>query len=261
MGLFGLTADYNYVEWINNPDYDPALNWANKPEHTLLFRQLMEDADFKRAFVDHLAVYMGDFLNERGTRAVWDPMYEEVKTELPYHFQRFNIPPDNYPQEMEKARTWLAQRPTFAYQQLADYYHLGTPTPLTVNKGAEHGLRTTINNIPIKSGYFDGMYFADSLLTLTCTRPDGQLMGGWRIEKTEEDGTVSIEDVYEAEYTFAMPACKSLSLEAITISDIGIHSQEMPSTQPHTVYSLQGIPQTHARRGVNIIDGKKRLAH
>ena len=46
---------------------------------TRLFRRLMAIDDFRRMFLDRAAVYMGDFLNERGIRAIWDPMVDMIR--------------------------------------------------------------------------------------------------------------------------------------------------------------------------------------
>ena len=56
LGLYGSSASYKSIEWLYNPNYDYDRAWANKPEHTLLFRQLMEDTDFRRAFIDRAAI-------------------------------------------------------------------------------------------------------------------------------------------------------------------------------------------------------------
>ena len=76
--------DYKYFDWLYWKEYDPNHNWgANDYEATRLFRRLMEDADFNREFIDHMAVYMGDFLNYEGTWKVWEPMYNQIKNRIP----------------------------------------------------------------------------------------------------------------------------------------------------------------------------------
>ena len=120
LGLYGRDVNYNTIEWIYNPDYDRNNNWANQYEHTRLFRRLMEDEDFKREFLDRAAIYMGDFLNERGTREVWDPMYEEIRFEYPHHRALINQWWPNYNDELRNARTWLNKRTNVFYSQLAN---------------------------------------------------------------------------------------------------------------------------------------------
>ena len=85
LGLYGRSSNYNTIEWIFNPNYDWQNKWANTSEATQLFRSLMDDPDFNREFIDHCAIYMGDFMNSRGTHEIWDPMEDLVKSELLLH--------------------------------------------------------------------------------------------------------------------------------------------------------------------------------
>ena len=107
MGLYSqCAANYKILEWLYNPNYDSGLNWgANGYDSTRLFRRLMEDADFNREFIDHCAIYMGDFLNEKGTRAVWDPMYNMIKTEYTYHRNLINQWWPNYNDEYQDRKS------------------------------------------------------------------------------------------------------------------------------------------------------------
>ena len=81
---------------------------------------MMEDENFKREFLDRAAIYMGDFLNVTGTREVWDPMYDLIKTEYPFHRKLINQWWPNYNDELNAARNWVSQRTNHFYKQLAD---------------------------------------------------------------------------------------------------------------------------------------------
>ena len=217
LGLYGRPVNYKVLDWLYNPNYDPSNNWANQYEHTRLFRRLMEDADFYNMFIDRCAVYMGDFLNEKGIRAVWDPMYELIKYEYPYHRKLFNEWWPNYNEELSKARNWLSKRTDIFYQQIADYYHLGTPTALTVNKDVSDlgNIQVSINDVKLSDGVFDGKFFANRTITLNATPADGKQVTGWDITTTATNGTVTPSHVEGALYTFTMPTCKSLSIKAV----------------------------------------------
>ena len=260
MGLYSqCAANYKILEWLYNPNYDSGLNWgANGYDSTRLFRRLMEDADFNREFIDHCAIYMGDFLNEKGTRAVWDPMYNMIKTEYTYHRNLINQWWPNYNDELRNARNWLSQRTNHFYQQLADYYKLGTPTPLVINKDASEEVKTIVNGIEIKEGYFDGKFFEGRKLTVEGKAGEGREVKGWKVMKdgstTQVDGSV---------YTFDMPKCSKLTLTAIFGESTGIETINTNNPmEDATIYdlngrkinssSLDGLP-----KGIYIIGGKK----
>ena len=260
MGLYSqCAANYKILEWLYNPNYDSGLNWgANGYDSTRLFRRLMEDADFNREFIDHCAIYMGDFLNEKGTRAVWDPMYNMIKTEYTYHRNLINQWWPNYNDELRNARNWLSQRTNHFYQQLADYYKLGTPTPLVINKDASEEVKTYVNGIEIKDGYFDGKFFEGRKLTVEGKAGEGREVKGWKVMKdgstTQVDGSV---------YTFDMPKCSKLTLTAIFGESTGIETINTNNPmEDTTIYDLNGRKINSSSldvlpKGIYIIGGKK----
>lgn len=262
LGLYDQTADFNYIAWLYDPDYDTSWrNWANKPEHTLLFRHLMEDADFNREFIDHAAVYMGDFLNERGTRAVWDPMFDMVSTEMPFSCKIIGKDWDRYLQLTNEARSWLAARANYVYQHLADFYQLGKPIPLTINKTINTQISNLnfqfsnlrVNGIDIVKPFFDGMFFANRHITVIASDNDKQVTG-WKTTMTK-GGETTVAYVNDPEYSFSMPECDSLALEAVTTSTVGI--SEIPiddgeSQQVHGTYDLAGRHTHKPAKGIYI---------
>ncbi|MBQ6062032.1 MAG: CotH kinase family protein [Prevotella sp.] len=239
LGLYGSSATYKSIEWLYNPNFDYGRAWANKPEHTLLFRQMMEDENFKREFIDRTAIYMGDFMNEKGTREIWDPMYELIKTEYPNHRKLINQWWPNYNSELNSARQWLANRTNSFYQQLANYYKLGTPTPFTLNKDLADGDREkmlfTFNGVPLSQGIFDGKFFLGRSVTL-----EGKSLGDWEVKGWEvtinSSSGKKTQTIQTPTLTFYMPSCQSLSINAI----LGIASGITPMAQASWTWKREG---------------------
>ena len=219
--------NYKYFDWLYWKEYDPNHNWgANDYEATRLFRRLMEDADFNREFIDHMAVYMGDFLNYEGTWKVWEPMYNQIKTEYPHHRKLYNEWWPNYNDEMDKVKTWLKKRTNFMYQHLADYYKLGSPLPFLVNvtldEADREALQFVMNGVPLSEGQFVGRFFKDREVVLEGKPGNGKKVTGWNVI---EDGIA--RQVEGSKYAFTMPST-SLQINAIIGTDTGINDVESP---------------------------------
>ena len=219
--------NYKYFDWLYWKEYDPNHNWgANDYEATRLFRRLMEDADFNREFIDHMAVYMGDFLNYEGTWKVWEPMYNQIKTEYPHHRKLYNEWWPNYNDEMDKVKTWLKKRTNFMYQHLADYYKLGSPLPFLVNvtldEADREALQFVMNGVPLSEGQFVGRFFKDREVVLEGKPGNGKKVTGWNVI---EDGIA--RQVEGSKYAFTMPS-SSLQVNAIIGTDTGINDVESP---------------------------------
>ena len=245
LGLYGVSASYNSIKWVNDPNYDPDTNWANQYDHTRLFRRLMEDADFKREFIDRAAIYMGDWLNERGTRAVWDPLYDAIKYEYPYHRELINKWWPKYDDELNSARNWLSQRTGYFYKYIADYYGLGSPLPLTINKTTGESERAemeiTFNGVKLSEALFDGKFFKDRRVNLSGkSLREGYTITGWKVTTKDNNSKETTETVEGSDYSFLMPSCKGIAIEAIVGADTGIHSV-LSDEQPADYYDLKGV--------------------
>ena len=242
LGLYGHPSNYNTIAWINDHYYhNGSNNWATGENATMLFRHLMDDAGFRKKFLDRAAVYMGDFLNERGTRAIWDPMVEMIKQEYPYHKQAVNGWV-NYDQELKNAWRWVAERTDYFYQQLADFYHCGTPSILTVNMDIPSeklaDVTVSMNDIPLSQQVFDGKFFSGNEVILHAE--GGELpVNGWQIVQVNNDGSRSEKVVDSELYVFTMPSCKSLTVNAM-FETSGIHPIMTSDKHSDSWYTIDG---------------------
>lgn len=263
MGLFGIAADFPIMEWFYNPGYAMQngleLNaiGSNEWNYTVMFRNMMNNPDYRQQFLDLVAVYMGDFLNERGTHEVWDPMYETIKDEITYH--KAAVPKwwerGNYENAMNEARNWIANRTEFFYNHMADFYSAGTPVPMTLNEevGSEDlaPFRFTINNVPLTRGVFDGKFYAKRTVTVEGVS-DGATVKGWRVKTTDAKGNEKTTETPGRSYTFVMPTEGSVAINAVLGDYDGISGHHTKSREVAR-YSLDGHRLTAPQRGINIV--------
>ena len=261
LGLYGSSASYKTLEWLYNPNYDNGRAWANTYEATRLFRRLMEDADFNRMFIDRTSIYMGDFLNEKGTRAVWDPMYNMIKKEYPNHRKLINEWWPNYNNELTSARSWISKRTSYFYQQLGNRYNLGAPIVLTINRELKEAGETsvTFNDVKLSKGTFDGKFYANRKIELEATAPEGKVVTGWNVKTINTDGNINTEELKGSRCEITMPSCSSLVINAILGDASAIDSIEetlwtwqkfgnqlllsgVPAGTKVQLFDLQGMP-------------------
>ena len=271
LGLYGASPDFNTIKWIYDPNYDRNHMWANTEEATRLFRNLMEDPDFRREFIDHCFIYMGDFLNEKGVREVFDSMYELTYDELLVHKNELNPPSpwggwwggnneNNIKNDANSIRDWLSKRDNAFIKQIADYYKLGTAYSMTVNKGVEGAEETGIrfNGVKLSKGTFDGKFFPNRAITLEGDPESERAITGWKVV-TNNSNT---EEYQGSRLEMIMPQ-GSLAVTAI-FDATGIRTINNNTTKAKDIYdlngrkvrsgstSLEGLP-----RGIYIIGGKK----
>jgi len=248
LGLYDVTPQYKIIEWLYNPNFDSSHNWgANSSEATLFFRQLMEDEDFRRLFIDRAAIYMGDFLNVEGVREVWDPMYEYFRTEFTHHrklYMHNQWWPRNYEDELRNARYWLSKRTDIFYKQLASFYNLGSPIQMKINTDVDADMDLTFNGIQLSKGRFDGKYFKDRKVTIEGRAPEGQTIKGWNVFTVSSAGAVT-KQVEGQQCSFVMPDCTSMVINAILADPSAIERIDSNNWTWHrdggNIY-LSGVP-------------------
>ena len=235
MGLYNPNAgesggyDHKIIEqWYNPSDWNlhKGANFSITSTSTRLFRRLMEDEDFKREYIDRFCIYMGDFLNEKRIREIWDPMYNMIKDEWSKHKSAAGVW-SNYDSELGSARWWVSLRTAEMYKQLSSFFELGSTITMTINKdnnsdAAEAGV--IFNNVKLTRNTFDGKFFADRKVTLEGIAPEGKVVTGWNVKTISTSGTVTESKVDGSRYEFVMPECSSIVINAILANASGINN-------------------------------------
>lgn len=254
LGLYGRSSSYNTLEWLHNQSYDSNNAWANGSDHTRLFRRLEAVPEFKREFIDRCAIYMGDFMNFDRTWEIWEPMYNLIKTEYPNHRKLINQWWPNYSNELSSAKTWLQERTGNFYTILSNYYSIGTPTPLFINKELSTGeleqIGVDFNGVRLTRNKFDGKFFAGRDITLT-----SENVKSWTVKTTSTSGVVTTEEISGGTYTFTMPTCQKLEITAVLGTPDGIDTVKFEDADSaiQEVYDLNGRRLEGPKKGVNII--------
>lgn len=252
MGLYNDSYNYKILDWFYNHDFDWGHRWsANEPNGTRLYRRMLDNETIRNMFLDRCSVYMGDFMNLNGVWEVWKPMYEMIKTEYPKHRALINQWWPNYNDEMNNAKKWLQQRNDFFYKHLSDYYKLGAPMKLEVNKNLTEtelaDIEVEMNGVKLSKNVFDGKFFQNREVKLS-----GKHVGSWKIITIDKNGDISNKVVEGAECSFIMPECSSVKVnvaEFNSIEDV-ISSKE---SSPIDYYDISGTKYNHMQKGHNII--------
>lgn len=174
---------------------------------------------------------MGDFLNEKGIRKIWDPMYEMIKDEWKRHRSEVYDNPwwPNYDDELKNVRTWVSKRTEEMYKQIRTQFKTDYPIPMTINKTVKEAenLDIMFNGVRLSSGTFDGKFYANRNITLEGHAPEGYAVKGWELV-TRSSGGSNSRQIDGERCSFNMPACSSLAVNAILGEASAINSVKEP---------------------------------
>ena len=261
LGLYGRQNSFNTIDLLYNPDNYPNDNWAFTTPATTLLKNMLEDADIRDLFIDKCCIFMGDFMNGKGTGATIDLIKEEAMEEFVAHRDKYNPGwgwwTDNRGEITNKfndAKNWAEGRPNYFYQHIGNQWNLGTPRTLTINKTKKSDIEITFNGIKLSDKVFDGKYFKDRTITLSATVTEGdKTVTGWKVT-----GAVN-KEVQGSELTLQMPN-GNIAIEPIVGVGSGIeeiaNSQQLKANGQ--LYDLLGNKVQTAQTGrIYIQNGKK----
>ena len=273
LGLYGRQNNYNTIDLLYNPDNYPNDKWAFTEPATRLIKNMLEDKDILDMFIDKCCVYMGDFMNAKGTGEIIDIIKAEAMDEFVAHRAKYPTWSGNSRNEIndkfEMAKKWLAGYTesswwgTTTYKSRSDnfldflsaQYNLGTAFPVTINKGvADMPEDVTVNGIKLSEGVFDGKLFPNRQLTITATAPEGKTIAGWKVTTTPASGSKKTENYDGDELVLTPASCKSMSIEAIFSIGSGISEKKAECNDDvKAIYNLRGERQQSLSSGVNIV--------
>jgi hypothetical protein len=219
-------------------------------------------------FIDKCCIFMGDFMNGKGTGATIDLIKAEAMEEFVAHRDKYNPGwgwwSDNrsdIENKFNNAKSWAEGRPNNFYKHIGDQWKLGTAIPLTINKGIANVPDSVIvNGIKLSEGVFDGKFFANRQLTITAKAPEGKTIQGWKVVTTPTSGSKQTKEYEGSELAITMPSCKSMSIEPVLGNLTGIVNVQRSTfnVQHETVYDLMGRKVTTPQAGrIYIQNGKK----
>ena len=267
LGLYGKKPDYNMIDLLYHPENHGSDAWACTEPATRLLKNMLEDPDILKMFIDKCCVYMGDFMNAEGTGKIIDLIKDESLEEFVAHRDKYN--PWNWDNrqdilnKFEDAKKWLAgyteqgwwgqqgttydPRTDYFYKHIGNQWKLGSPVALTINKTTKADVEITFNGIKLSNNVFDGKYFKDRAMTIS----GGEAVKGWRLSGAKN------EDVAGSELNITMTS-SALTIEPLFEDLTGIQAIETSTVDNAPVYDLLGnkvkTPQTGR---IYIQNGKK----
>ena len=273
LGLYGKPNDFNMLDLLYHPENHGSDAWAYTEPATRLLKNMLEDPEILKMFIDKCLVYMGDFMNAEGTGKIIDLIQAECIDEFVAHRAKYSAWGGNSREEIigkfNNAKKWLAgyteqgwwgqtttykPRAEYFMEHLNNQFHLGTPYALTINKESNEDLEITVNGIKLTGNVFDGYYFKGRDITLSAD------VKGWKV-------TGAVNKDYEGgEVTIPRPAGKIAINPIIDNGDDpgqggegdGIQTVDYSIIDNAPVYDLQGKQvQTLQAGRIYIRNGKK----
>lgn len=157
---FGLSGDANQKTLEMATTITDEWTWPNPTWGTLLFRSLLQNPEFKRKFINRFYAHINSTFASERVISIIDSIQNLISSEIPYHFRRWNVDPNNWPNYVETMRNYARQRPAAMMDQLENMFLLNPKYVITCQSTSiGHGFLTIDNTKTLDTayiGYFPG---------------------------------------------------------------------------------------------------------
>jgi hypothetical protein len=161
---------------------DASTGSGNTPASTLHIRLVLQNPVFKERFIKTLNTAMSSTFSPPNFNKQIEIFQNRIKTEMPYHKERWGGTMENWAIEIERAKKFILERQFYMNQHMADFFGLNESIQLRVFPNIEAAGSFHLNNTII-SPVVDGPYFKGTSYTVKAVPSTGYRFKQWNITK------------------------------------------------------------------------------
>ncbi|MDQ2086815.1 CotH kinase family protein [Herbivorax sp. ANBcel31] len=195
---YGGQVDHNTLRFAST---DGSGFEANHPWAVFLFKTLLENDDFKKAFINRFADHINTIFVPERVNDMIDQKRENIVDVIAEHNRRW-IKIEDWEEEIEIMRDFADKRPSYVHGHIMNKFHndgVAGETVINLNADNEKGF-IRINSIDINEktpgiknpNQWDGVYFEGVPVTIEAIPKEGYQFEGWEgIDEEKETITVN----------------------------------------------------------------------
>ncbi len=168
----------------NNVNYDVLYEALGNPAYnnrwTDMMGQLLENAEFKRYFINRFADLLNEYWTPTKTHAIIDAAADELENEIPRQSQRWGTAGlGNWLNQVQYLRDYHTEKPTVQRAQINDYFNLNGPVNVTLEVQPPDAGWVKISTITPQDLPWTGIYFRGNPVTVTAIAAPGFSFDHW----------------------------------------------------------------------------------
>ncbi|MBR2469132.1 MAG: CotH kinase family protein [Fibrobacter sp.] len=191
---FGFGNEYS--EFKNNifefATAEDGPDWPNGPASTLLLRRLLENENFKTAFINRFPVLLAMNFEKSRLLARINAMMGEIESEISRDQRRWNLNASYMNGQLNKIKTFAGTRQDVILSEMAEFFGLGEVIKVTFSVSGSG--KILVHNLPLDRSSMTISFFRGMPVTITA-QENGGTFTGWSDKVTEKTRTIMPEDV------------------------------------------------------------------
>jgi hypothetical protein len=191
---FGFGNEYS--EFKNNifefATAEDGPDWPNGPASTLLLRRLLENENFKTAFINRFPVLLAMNFEKSRLLARINAMMGEIESEISRDQQRWNLNASYMNGQLNKIKTFAGTRQDVILSEMTEYFGLGESAEVTLSVSGSG--KILVHNLPLDRSSMTISFFKGMPVTITA-QENGGTFTGWSDGVTERTRVIMPEEV------------------------------------------------------------------
>ncbi len=137
---------------------DRGPRWPNPPWSTFILRNLIENEDYQRYFVNRFCDHLNTYFETNRVTGILDSLINLYEPEIGRHIERWNMSESRRDKHLSYIREFAEKRPGHMRKFLAERFDGGEEVAISVDHSP--GGRVVLNeNLEINGEKFNGIYF------------------------------------------------------------------------------------------------------
>jgi hypothetical protein len=179
-GLYGTPSDHptlNFATETNGP------GWPNPPFSTEHIRLVLQNPEFKNRFISTLATAIGTTFHPDRVNERLDQFKARIQAEVPYHKERWGGTQFDWEYEIQRMRTFSAQRNAFMRTHVANFFGV-SPLNFSIAASPEAAGKVSINGI-VTEPFETSPYYSGTPYRVKALPHAGFRFTGWSVTTTD----------------------------------------------------------------------------
>ncbi len=198
----GYSAGYNTLEFALEPN---GPSWPNPPWSTLFLRKLVQNDEFRAAFINRFADYFNTIFSPATATAKINEIVQLIESEMPAHVNKWSQPhPDwavsslwwnnieNWYNNIQGLRNFVNIRVEYLRQYISIQFGLPGTATITLNISPAGSGNVNVSTLFIKDYPWQGIYFRETPIQITALPYDNFKFSHWEGLSTSNAASISI---------------------------------------------------------------------
>ena len=169
-------------------------------EHTILMIRLLENENFKKAFINRFCVLLSmNFSAERLLKRI-DELQSQVQAEVAGDAAFWGYDEASMSSNLEKIKSFAQTRQQAIMSEMQQYFSLGEPAAVTLS--AQGSGKILVHNLALDQSSMAVNFYRDVPVTVTAVPNTGAVFGGWSDGVQEATRTFNPGEVTTLTATF-----------------------------------------------------------